>query len=82
MSGRWQISVIVQPLWQFGAARESYEQRFTPEASDALAVLLLELPPALRWHRKQEVHRHLAGHQGEIRAADIHTAWLQLANRE
>ena len=77
-----QISGIVQPLWQFGAARESYEQRFTPEASDALAVLLLELPPALRWHRKQEIHRHLASHQGQILAADIHTAWLQFATKE
>jgi N-methylhydantoinase B len=72
-----QISGVVQPLWQFGAARESYEQRFTPEASDALAVLLLELPPSLRWNRKQEVHRLLIDHQGQILAADIDAVWTR-----
>ncbi|RXZ81908.1 hydantoinase B/oxoprolinase family protein [Paenibacillaceae bacterium] len=72
-----QIAGTVQPLWQFGTAREAYEERFTPEASDTLAVLLLELPASLRWHRKQEVHQALAEHQGPIVAADIDTIWTQ-----
>jgi len=73
-----QIAGTVQPLWQFGTARETYERRFTPEASDALAVLLLELPSSLRWHRKQEVHKELAAHEGPIAAADVHEVWSRL----
>jgi N-methylhydantoinase B len=71
------IAGIVQPLWQFGTAREAYEGRFTPEASDALALLLLELPPSLRWHRKQEVHKQLANHEGPITPQEIQEAWSQ-----
>lgn len=71
-----QIAGIVQPLWQFGEARERYERRFTPEASDALAVLLQELPPSLRWNRKQEVHKLAAGLGVEaVTAEDIEDIW-------
>ncbi|GIO38659.1 hydantoinase B/oxoprolinase [Paenibacillus antibioticophila] len=73
-----QCAGVVQPLWQFGEAREQYEKRFTPEASDTLAVLLQELPSSLRWNRKQEVHK-LAARLGDepVTAAHIESWWKQ-----
>lgn len=69
-----------RPAWDFGAAREAYEARWTPAASNALARLLQQLPPAQRWHRKQEVHARFnqRGDQGPIDPAQVAEIWSEL----
>ncbi|MCF7619916.1 hydantoinase B/oxoprolinase family protein [Bacillus sonorensis] len=45
--------------WDFGRAREEYEQRWTEEASTALARMLRKLPANQRSHVKHLVHDYV-----------------------
>jgi N-methylhydantoinase B len=67
-----------RPAIDFGAARESYEQKWTPGASDTLARLLQQLPPAERWQRKQDVHSFLKSYDGAISPDTVREAWSRL----
>ncbi|MEJ8307029.1 hydantoinase B/oxoprolinase family protein [Saccharibacillus sacchari] len=65
----------------FGEARLAYEDVWTPEASDALALLLYRLPPTQRAARKQRVHEEAASaYPGTaLDASKVAAIWESLA---
>lgn len=70
-----------RPFLDFGAAREAYEARWTPEASNTLARLLHTLPAAQRWMRKQQVHDLLREERRPLGREDILRVWNALENQ-
>lgn len=70
---------VREQFWDFGSARTAYEQVWTPEASDKLARLLQNLPPAQRAARKQLVHERAADRfAGEpLTASMIEQLWAE-----
>ncbi|MFM9276728.1 hydantoinase B/oxoprolinase family protein [Paenibacillus jiagnxiensis] len=72
VNGRWSVDEArtvslraghepaAKEAWDFGSARTAYESVWTPEASNALARLLQQLPPMQRAARKQIVHEQAA----------------------
>ena len=67
-----------RPARDFGAARESYEAKWTPAASDILARMLQQLPPAERWQRKQDVHSRLKPYDGVINPDTVRDVWNRM----
>ncbi|WP_067934685.1 hydantoinase B/oxoprolinase family protein [Alicyclobacillus kakegawensis] len=67
-------------LWDFGFAREEYERRWSSEASDALAQLLITLPAAQRSYWKHRIHEMSRSIQldGPVQAETVHKMWEQL----
>ncbi|OUN00361.1 MAG: hydantoin utilization protein B [Paenibacillaceae bacterium ZCTH02-B3] len=70
-----------RPFIDFGPAREAYEAKWTPEASDELARLAHTLPAVHRWMYKQLVHDRLRDAEGPLGPEDIKRVWDALMHR-
>lgn len=74
------ITNIESTDYDFGNARNAYEQIWTPEASDTLAQKLQRIPPFLRSAYKTKVHDYLGDRDRPITSKDIETILLKLIN--
>ncbi len=70
-------------LIDLGPARRAYERRWTEEASDALARLLLSVPVGVRAYAKSEIHQRLDTTEpdAKVTIARLRQAWRESVAR-